>query len=365
AASTLPDWNQRQAEITTITAALVDAPPAPFPGIEALRPRLAHFARRPDLVQQIAERGLASPDRWVRAALLATVAFTAENESDMETVRKLVPTAYAEFTQLGDRWGLSSCLLVLARVATLDGRIDEATADYREAWRLLEEIGSSGDDESFIRIRVAELHARQGDWTRARNELERVVHGVGRPMSGYREMAAEITLAAVEWLSGDRDPALRRARDLRRQVLERSDPHVPVEHLTAVVLATSGGFEASVGEFDQAETDLARAYSSGVGTGDMPILASVGQNVAALALALDRVVDGAEILGASAQIRGGEDLGDPMVRRLFDALRGRNPGFEAAYENGRSLPRKDAIARLDPQLLRRDAGIRATPAARR
>ena len=152
--------------MAALTAELVDAPPAPYPGLEALRPMVAHFARRPDLADAMIERGTRSPDRWVRAALLATAAFSAENDSDVAAMRRTAGVAYEEFCQIGDRWGLSSCLLVMARLATLDDRIDDAAGYYDEAWRYLSEIGASNDDEIYVRIRMADLYSRRANGTR-------------------------------------------------------------------------------------------------------------------------------------------------------------------------------------------------------
>ncbi len=345
------DWQSAIDDMTALTAELVDAPPAPYPGLEALRPMVAHFARRPDLADAMIERGTRSPDRWVRAALLATAAFSAENDSDVAAMRRTAGVAYEEFCQIGDRWGLSSCLLVMARLATLDDRIDDAAGYYDEAWRYLSEIGASNDDEIYIRIRIADLYARQGEWDKARRQITDALQRGDRPLISDRAMFAESTLAQIDWMSGDLDAALTLARDLRKRLADRPQSSGPVNHLTAVVLATSGALEAGVGRFDQAKADLRTAYAAGVASGDMPILCIVGLAAAAYAVDRQEFCAGAVILGATAQIRGADDPGDPTVIMLTRRLRAGCPAFETAFAQGWDLDRAAAIGALDPDRL--------------
>ena len=344
------DWQTAISDMEVLIAELVDAPPAPYPGLEALRPMVAHFARRPDLADAMIERGRRSTDRWVRAALLATAAFSAENDSDVSAMRRTASAAYQEFRQLGDRWGLSSCLLVMARLATLDGLLDDAAGYYDEAWRCLSEIGASDDDEIYIRIRIADLYSRQREWDKARHQISDALRG-DRPLISDRAMFAEATLAQIEWLSGDLDTSLALARNLRERLAHRAQTSGPVNHLTAVVLATSGGLEAATGRLDQAKADLSIAYAAGVASGDMPILCVTGLSTVRYAIAREEFRAGAMILGATAQVRGADDLGDPMVIMLTGQLRAGCPSFEAAYAGGRELDRAAAIAALDPDRL--------------
>jgi hypothetical protein len=55
------------------------------------------------------------------------------------------------------------------------------------------------------------------------------------------------------------------------------------------------------------------------------------------------------VLGASAQLRGGDDPTDTAVRSIATAARAALGGrYDAAYASGRSLPRAEAVARIDP-----------------
>ena len=165
-------------------------------------------------------------------------------------------------------------------------------------------------------------------------------------------MFAESTLAQIDWMSGDLDAALTLARDLRERLADRPQISGPVNHLTAVVFATSAGLEAGVGRFDQAKADLRTGYAAGVASGDMPILCIVGLAATAYAVARQEYCAGAMILGATAQIRGADDPGDPMVIMLTRRLRAGCPSFETVFAQGRELDRAAAIGALDPDLPR-------------
>ena len=97
----------------------------------------------------------------------------------------------------------------------------------------------------------------------------------------------------------------------------------------------------------------ASMYREGMASEDMPLLASVGSALAHLARALGQPGRAAEILGACAAVRGGEDLTDPTVTLLGPQLReALGPdGYDRAYAAGTALDRAEAISRLDPATL--------------
>jgi predicted ATPase/DNA-binding SARP family transcriptional activator len=351
----LVDWQQTVDELTDLATRLLEAPAPPFPGLEALGPMVAHFADQDDLADAMVERGLASPDRWVRAALLANMAFSAENDSDPERMRTTAAEAYTEFLEIGDRWGISSCLLVLARMSTLDGRLDEAERQYEQAWTCLTELGGSDDDDIYLRIRLADVYARRGEWDRARSTLTPAPSRDRPP--GDRELFAEACLASIEWMAGEGDHALARARRLRGRLVDRGVNTQAMHHVPAVVLSTSGGLEAALGDLGQARADLDEAYVAGVASKDMPILCLVGMSVAAYAIALGQPDSCATILGAAAQVRGGDDFRDPLVIMLTDQVRSSGSAFEVHYARGRELDRTAAIRRLDPAQLDRSVAV--------
>ena len=124
-------------------------------------------------------------------------------------------------------------------------------------------------------------------------------------------MFAEVTLAQIDWLAGDLDAALALARDLRERLASRASQR-PGHHLTRCLATSAASKPALAGSTTKA--DLRTAYAAGVASGDMPILCFVGLSAAAYAVARKKeFCAGAMILGATAQIRGRRDPGDPMV----------------------------------------------------
>jgi hypothetical protein len=78
----------------------------------------------------------------------------------------------------------------------------------------------------------------------------------------------------------------------------------------------------------------------------------IGVSVAGLALARGMHRSAAVVLGASAQLRGADDLTDPRIARLHGELSSSlGDAFGAAYGEGRRLSRTDALGRIDPARL--------------
>jgi len=115
--------------------------------------------------------------------------------------------------------------------------------------------------------------------------------------------------------------------------------HALIEALAALVAAESGAL-------DEAERRAATAYGLALGTTDMPVVAVAGVAAAFVAAARGQADEAAELLGASASVRGADDFTSPEVARVYDAAR------SAAYDRGRALSREQALARLEAAVSR-------------
>ncbi len=348
-------WSGMVEQLSALAERLVEAPAPEFPGLAALRPVVAMLAGRLDLADQAARESLESPDPWLRAAVHAALASMAENDGDPEETRRAAEVAYAGFAEIGDRWGLSASLSNRARVASLDGRLDDAVADFRQAAVLVESIGSR-DDLFYLRMQLAGLLGRSGDRAAARAELVSLLDGTPGSPAGDRALFAEAALLMLDWPADPDADLATRADGLRRRVLEREQPSPLAGHAVAIVLSTTAFIAITNGGIDRAAADLEHAYRAGVGTRDMPVLAAVGLDVAALAAARGRADDAATVLGACAQIRGADDPGDLVhtwVQAKIEPVLGAER-YAERYAAGRQLDRAEAIARLDPVLLADD-----------
>jgi hypothetical protein len=148
-----------------------------------------------------------------------------------------------------------------------------------------------------------------------------------------------------------------RARSLTataEQAVTRFGPAHPARHhLTAVVAASGLMIALADANLPLARERAATTYREGVATQDMPRLASMAGALAHLASALGQPERAAEMLGACAAVRGGEDPTDLLVTRLAAPLRAAlGPGaYDRAYAAGTALSRAEALALLDPATL--------------
>ncbi|GAA3579756.1 BTAD domain-containing putative transcriptional regulator [Microlunatus spumicola] len=354
----LGGWTEERDRLVEVVEGLVDVP-APFPGLAVVRVMIASFAGRPDLVDRFVAEAGASGDPWLRAAVQATVASIAENSGDVEGMRRAAAAAYAGFRTLGDRWGLSSTLLVLAQLAVLDGDLDAALHAYEEASGHVEALGSSEDD-LYLRIRLADLLCRQGEVERARAVVAAFAGRTDGSQTLERDLVAQAILTNLDLDTGRTTAALEGAARLRQRVLAGSSRSVMAGHVAAICLGATALVEAAAGDAERARADLVLAYAAARRTQDMPIIASVGVAVAALALRLDDAEGAAHLLGSTARVRGAEDPTDPVVARLAARLReALGPAFESTYAAGWSLDQPTASDRLDPALLVPGPGVQA------
>ena len=342
-------WDATRARLATISDELAAAPQPPFAGLEVLRCMVATFAGRQDVADQMLDSAVASRDRWLRAAIHASLANLYENSGELERMRTALELAYQEFVEIGDRWGLSTTLIARAQLATLDGRLDEAIADFGAARRHIREMGSAEDDV-YIHIRIADLLIRRGEFDAARTELADLER-IGRAgLDSERTMFAMAAVVMIEWHTGHRDRAVALADQVRADLARRHASAAMLGHLRGVILAATGLVAALDGDLEQARTDLLAAYPSAIETHDQPIIAAVGTAVAGWLTVRDRFGDAAVALGAASAVRGADDWTDRSVISTAEVLRAElGDGFEGRYAEGRELDRAEAQRRLDPE----------------
>jgi predicted ATPase/DNA-binding SARP family transcriptional activator len=317
------------------------------PTIIAIRPMVAYFTGNLERVRELSEQALASPDRWTRAAMLTFRANVAENEGDVDAMRRDLDASVDDLRDLGDQWLLGSNLASRGRIRTMDGDLDGAVADFAQAAAALAEIGSR-DDQYFVGLRLADLYLRMGDLQAARRQMSVTVRGGGfqwGPVDLF-ETAMHLAIARMEADVHETDRLAERLREGLMRVPEPSPLH---GHIQAIFLSALAAYDISRGRVDSGEQLLVRAYQTAIPTRDMPIVAHVGVALAAFADALGDHSTGAEILGASAALRGSGDESDVEISRVTSSLRSvLGAHFEAAYSRGRALTRDAALARLDP-----------------
>lgn len=314
-----------------------------------LRPVVAIFSDDEDAAARFAERGLASTNPWIVASVRMFRAALAENLGDIATMRADGELALQEFRALGERWGTASCLGLLAQLKTMDGELDGAIAYLEEAIALSEELGGH-DDATMLYLRLADLSMRTGDLEKARHCVYEVRQSSDLPAGSHHVIVSQLMLSEIAMYEGDADKARLLGNEAMAQIQLLPGVHPAQGHITAIVLAFSSRLSLEEGDVDTARERLTEAYRFALGTKDMPVVAMVGVGLAGLALATDRAVDAAEILGAATALRGADDATQRVVAILTDQLRDRlgPEDFAAAYAVGRALDRAAACARVDP-----------------
>jgi tetratricopeptide (TPR) repeat protein len=338
--------------LSEVAEELWAAPDPPFPGLEVLRCMVASFAGQVDRAEEMFDRAAASPDGWVRAAVRASAANLYENAGDLARMRTALELAHTDFVVIGDRWGLSTTLIARGQLATLDGRLEDALRDFREAQGHIRALGST-EDEIYLHILLADLLMRSGEFEAARDELD-ALSAVGHTgIDSERTLFAASAVVMIEWYTDHRDRAVELAGQVRSDLAQRDASAAMLGHLQGVILASTGLIAALAGDLDQAQQDLLIAYPAAIQTQDQPIVATVGKAVAGWLAARGRLAESATALGAAAVIRGADDWTDRAVAALVALLRdglgdGLGDGFDDAYATGRTLDRVEAQLRIDP-----------------
>ena len=237
-------------------------------------------------------------------------------------------TALAEFRALGERWGISFALTELAdRIATR-GEFAGACEHYDQAVAVATEVGAIEDLVQW-RSRQAQLYWLLGDEessAAAMAEAQRYAERVAWPSA-----LAQLALAKAElarW-SGDTEQAGRQlgvATTMLGDEAERAN-------IRAVTYDLLGYLADSL---DEARERRVAAFRAASEAGHAPLIARVLVGIADLALRGERYEQAAQLLAASASVRGLPDRSQPDVARIEQATRRRlgEPRFAEAMQEG-------------------------------
>jgi predicted ATPase/DNA-binding SARP family transcriptional activator len=334
---------------TLRSALAVVGPDTQHPLLRLATPMLAFFGG--DTERGLRElRGLGDgPDPWVRAAGYAAAGHLAMNGGQLDQAAADLTRSYADFTDIGDRWGLVVSMSGLADVALARDDPDEAVRLLVEG-RALALDGLHGNFADMMLIKLGQARARQGDTDAARADLERGVHIAER--IGEKDDAASGKLELAELARQLDDPD--RARELIGQALESAEANLRRPGMMSIAIT---GY-SKLGCLDEQAGDLASAagwHSKAAGRiGEQedvflpnhPVAATVAEGCAALAAARGQHHRAAELLGLAHTLHGFRAAASPEVRRVT-ALSSAALGpadFAAAYASGQARTRADLPA---------------------
>jgi predicted ATPase/DNA-binding SARP family transcriptional activator/tetratricopeptide (TPR) repeat protein len=318
-----------------VVAAAEQAPDHPM--LALIEPLLGLFTDDSELGLRAIDARLSHPDRWTRAGLWMLRGAILENEGDMAGMRRDMAHAVAEYRTAGERFGLAQSLRSLADAHLAFGDAGEAAAALEEAIGLLRELNPA-DTTDHEQVALISARLYQGDVPRARRELEGMIQA--RDPSTHSLSFAWVGLGDIARREGNLAEA-GRAYDIAMAAIDRGPYPAPQFH---ALVRTAKVFLA-IERGEPAEELLAEAAEHALDASDMPVLARVGVAAAALRLRHGDFAAAAKTLGACEQLRGAPDPCHPDIVRLVDRLRTELGGaeFDAAYAQGRNLPRKEAI----------------------
>ncbi|MEV6034506.1 BTAD domain-containing putative transcriptional regulator [Nonomuraea sp. NPDC052116] len=284
-----------------------------------------------------AERSMPGLTGWERAFARMTLSMAAESKGDVGGAFTLVDETRREMEALGERWGLSSALRVLAEHHDRAGDLAAGIEARSRALRLAGELGVM-EDQAAILAKIALSYARSGEHDRARSYMDACWDCVERLRR--REGVEYVRLSQVEVLlrSGDLEEA-------RRELTAVEDPSCPPE-----VRAWAACYRAMAALLDGDRPGAGPSLDTAMELGDLPTLAAAA-HVRAAALADDEPARAAYLLGAATALLGTEDrsgFGDLLrpAERARAALG--DEAFAAAYGSGAALTRDAAISAVRP-----------------
>ncbi|TDU77009.1 putative ATPase [Streptomyces sp. KS 21] len=274
---------------------------------------------------------LADADPWVRAqgrlegarTLLGAGGPPAQAEQAIEE-------ALAGFRALGERWGSSFALTVLADLVARRGDFAAALGHYEQAVEVVGEIGVL-EDRLHALIRLAQLSWLAGYPAGSAAALARAEQDAAA--AGWPESIAVLAHGKAElaWWTG-RFPEARAELARAEEAIAGICAH-PV--FRAMALDTRAHLDAAEGELDRARAHRAEALDLALGSGHAPTVAQVLIGVADQAVREDRPEQAARLLAAALAVRGGPDHGRPDAARVENAARAAlGEGFTEAARCG-------------------------------
>jgi predicted ATPase/DNA-binding SARP family transcriptional activator len=283
-------------------------------------------------------------DPWVSAEAELWLAHAAEYTGDAAGSLAHFASARDRFTVLGDRWGLASAMSSLATSYGLTADHPAAIAAFGEAERLAHALGTE-DDAARLRIWRALERLRAGDLAGARQDLTSA-REIGHARRSADIVAfADVGLGELALRSGD----LSSARTLLAGALARLDrvPSPASEVFQVPALIGLGRVAVAAHDLPEARSRLDTALRLALQVRLGPVIATVAEALAELAVARASWPEAARLLGLAAAARGAADRGSPDVDRAESAARAALAGrFDDEYAASAELSSADAVAAL-------------------
>ncbi len=169
---------------------------------------------------EIGEREQHGP---TQASALARLARNARRQQDWEGALELYERSARKHAEVGLPRGVGQARYRRGEVLIKLGRDEEALRELTEATAILAEEGDAIQHARAV-IPLAAVHARRGDYRRARTELLKALEGVTRLQSPHFQAEVLTALADLERGHGDEASAQRHLDEARRLSGDSAEP---------------------------------------------------------------------------------------------------------------------------------------------
>ncbi|MFC4534918.1 BTAD domain-containing putative transcriptional regulator [Sphaerisporangium dianthi] len=306
---------------------------------------MAYFLGLDELADRELSRVKERPDVWARGCAFWVEAFIRADRGDWAGAAAARAEALRVFEGTGERYGLAVTLSGVARAHSVEGDHDAAIAALNRSLGLVTPF-HLWEEELYFRTALAAERGRQGDLGGALAGLEEARAQVRDRGPLHSEIELLLCLAETHRRSGDverAEQALDRLEELARELSLPAGRAAPARMANLLAAGEAGKARALLPEVVRAVFAI-----HGANAARDP---AAGAQLLAWLLWLEGDSSGAATaLGMSRAIRGAFDQGDPELRRLAEALRGRlgEEAYEQCYRLGAELPRDEALGRLIP-----------------
>jgi hypothetical protein len=260
-----------------------------------------------DLVQPLID----DEDPWVRAAArLSRVRMLPPDHRSADIEQGLL-----EFRSIGDRWGISYSLAMLAELAARRGDIGAALDYSQQAISVITEIGAV-EDLVLIQAREAQLRWLLGDVVGSAATIARAERAAAD--LHWPDAGAGVAFYKADLARWSGDVATARAELAHTEELLRHTAPDPV--FRAMILDSLGYLDAAEGDLAGAGAQRAEALGVALGFHDGALLGQVLVGVAEQAVLHGDAHEAARLLAASERAGGMPDRSRPDGARVEVAI---------------------------------------------
>ena len=278
---------------------------------------------------------------WPTAVLHVMRAAMAQNRGDVTELGLESELAVAQFTEVGDLWGLALAQEMRAHWLTLLGHLDDALALSDESTENMRRITSSLDLAQQQGLAISIL-ARQGRFDEAYVRVEKMLQDADVAASSRTQLQAQINAVMIDLLAGNMVEASTRLVTIDELAL--GWPGLPPQ-LSAFIESAKATVALLRDDDEAAEQHLRSAADAAFRSHDQPVIGMVAVALGTLALHrgdIRKALDAVELADA---LVGAHDATDPRIRAIMEAAAKAGIGRDDAEAPSRPVA-LEALQRL-------------------